>query len=235
MLSVSNISIFYDSIQAVHEASFSMQEKECIALVGGNGAGKTSTLKAICGLVQPASGGISFFDKDVMAVPAHRRASMGISYVPEGRRVFPAMSVQENLEIGAFIPSARKNVAQLMEMVYDVFPKLKERRKQQGGTLSGGEQQMLAIGRGLMSGSSLLMLDEPSLGLAPKIVDELYDALRLIVKSGTKSILLVEEDIYRAFSLASRGYVFENGRIVLEGSKDDLLSNEYVKRAYIGM
>jgi len=233
MLQVTNISVCYDSVKAVQDISFYLGENECVALVGSNGAGKTSALKAICGLVSLAQGKILLKGENLSPIHPCNRVEHGIVYVPEGRRVFAKMSVLENLEISAYNRHARTLKDETLEMVYGLFPRLRQREKQMAGTLSGGEQQMLAIGRGLMSRPSVLMLDEPSLGLAPVIVDEVYEKLQEIRHTGV-SILLVEEDIFRAFSVATRGYVLENGQIVLDGNAGDLLKNEYVKQAYMG-
>lgn len=233
MLQATNISVCYDSVKAVQGISFRLGENECVALVGSNGSGKTSSLKAICGLVPLTEGEILLNGQNLALTKTHRRVEHGIVYVPEGRRVFAQMSVLENLEISAYNPNARKLKDESLKMVFDLFPQLKKREKQTAGTMSGGEQQMLAIGRGLMARPSILMLDEPSLGLAPVIVDEVYDKLHEIRSTGV-SILLIEEDVFRAFSVATRGYVLENGHIVLEGEARDLLENDYMKQAYMG-
>jgi branched-chain amino acid transport system ATP-binding protein len=233
MLEISDLAVSYDSVKAVQGVSLTVTDKECIALVGGNGAGKSTTLKAICGLVQSTSGNITLNGVHLATIPPPKRVELGIVYVPEGRRVFPEMTVFENLEIGAFCQRARAVKDESLEMVFSLFPQLKVRARQRGSTLSGGEQQMLAIGRGLMARPNLLMLDEPSLGLAPVIVDEVYNNLKEIKKRDV-AILLVEEDIFRAFSLADRAYVLENGKVVLDGKRKDLLNNDYVKAAYMG-
>lgn len=234
MLRISGLDVAYDAVQALHGVSLQVKRGECVALVGANGAGKSTTLKAICGLVVPRRGAIEFNGNMIAEVPAHKRPELGIAYVPEGRRVFPEMTVMENLEVGAYNHRARKRRDKTLDSVFRLFPKLKERAHQIAGTLSGGEQQMLAIGRGLMSEPALLMLDEPSLGLAPVVVDEMYHKLSEIHKQGV-SVLLVEENIFRALSLADRGYVLENGRVVLEGSAEGLLNDEHVRQAYMGV
>lgn len=234
MLRISDLDVAYDAVQALHGVSLQVRPGECVALVGANGAGKSTTLKAICGLISPKSGTIELNGSMIAAVPAHKRPELGIAYVPEGRRVFPEMTVLENLEVGAYNRRARSSRDKTLDGVFRLFPRLKERAHQMAGTLSGGEQQMLAIGRGLMSQPTLLMLDEPSLGLAPVVVEETYHKLSEIHKQGV-SILLVEENIFRALSLADRGYVLENGKVVLEGSADELLNNEHVRQAYMGV
>lgn len=233
MLKITSLCASYDSVKAIDDVSLRIEKGECVALVGGNGSGKSTILKSICGLIRPESGCIEIEGINVDNISPSKRVSAGIVYVPEGRRVFPEMSVMENLEIGAYSPEARKLKNESIELVFSLFPKLKIRSAQRGSTLSGGEQQMLAIGRGMMSRPKLLMLDEPSLGLAPVIVDEVYENLSQIHKNGV-SILIVEENIYRAFSVAGRGYVLENGKVALVGEGQELLNNPEIIEAYMG-
>ena len=211
-----------------------VKAKECVALVGANGSGKSTILKAVSGLIKKTKGSISFEEGEISHLEAYKRVDLGIVQVPEGRRVFPEMSVLDNLLVGAYNKKARKKTKENLDFVFQLFPRLFERKHQVGNTLSGGEQQMLAIGRALLEEPKLLMLDEPSLGLAPVIVDEVYQTLGTIYERGV-SILLVEENIYRAFSVATRGYVLENGNIVLSGSRTDLLSTPFVKESYMGI
>lgn len=234
MLQVHDLKVAYDRVEVVHGVSLEIGKGEVVALVGANGAGKSTILKTISGLVSKKEGSIMFGGEEMENIPPHRRVDVGVVYVPEGRRVFPEMSVLDNLLIGAYNRKARQHLEDNLASVFSLFPKLEERKTQIGNTLSGGEQQMLAIGRALMGEPALLMLDEPSLGLAPVIVDEVYSTLGAIHEKGV-SILLVEENINRAFTIAKRGYVLENGSIALEGSGIDLLSNQYVKESYMGM
>jgi len=234
LLEVYSLNVGYGEIQVLREVSFNVKEGEIVALVGANGAGKTTTLKAISGLLHPLSGAIRFRGASIDRLPAHRIVELGVVQVPEGRKIFPSLTVRENLELGSYIPQAKKRRAESMERVFQLFPILLEREKQTAGTLSGGEQQMLAIGRALMCRPQLLMLDEPSLGLAPMIVREIFDIVQEIRAQGT-TILLVEQNIQHSLRLADRGYVLENGRIVLQGSGEELLRNEHTKRAYLGL
>jgi branched-chain amino acid transport system ATP-binding protein len=210
-----------------------VKQGEIVTLVGSNGAGKSTTLKAISGLVPPSSGEIRLEENRIDRAPAHSIVEMGISHIPEGRRLWPGLSVQENLELGAYIPAARAVRGETMEWVFQLFPLLRKRRSQLAGTLSGGEQQMLAIGRGLLSRPKLLILDEPSLGLAPLLVDEVFETIQKINGEGM-TILLVEQNVNVALAISSRGYVLETGRIVISGSGKDLLADEHVKTAYLG-
>lgn len=232
MLKLKNITAFYGDLQALWGISLEVNKGELVALVGPNGAGKTTTLKVITGLLKPASGELEFKGQDLSKNSVHQIVSLGISQVPEGGRVFTSMSVYENLELGAFIPEARKVREQTLQSVYQFFPRLEERKSQQAGTLSGGERQMLAIGRALMSKPDLLLLDEPSFGLAPIMVDQMFRMITEINKLGT-TVLLVEQNVRAALELAGRSYVIENGRIVGEGRGDDLLSFESIRSAYL--
>ncbi len=232
MLKVENINVYYGAIHAVKDISFEVNEGEIVTLIGANGAGKTTTLQTVSGLLHSRTGSITFHDEVINGVPAHKLVSKGLAQVPEGRRVFLQMSVEENLEMGAY---TRPNgeVDESLAMVYEQFPRLKERRKQVAGTLSGGEQQMLAMGRALMSKPKLLMLDEPSMGLAPILVEQIFEIIQSLHKNGT-TILLVEQNAQMALSVADRGYVLETGRMVNSGSGKVLLEDESVKKAYLG-
>ena len=233
MLKVENLNVFYGAIHALHDISFHVNAGEIVTLIGANGAGKTTTLHTISGLIRQKSGTITFKGKNLAAVHPHKLVGMGLSQVPEGRRVFAQMSVLENLEIGAY---TRKNPAEMkrdLEMVFGHFPRLKERVKQLAGTLSGGEQQMLAMGRALMSHPELLMLDEPSMGLSPILVQEIFSIIQDVNRAGT-TILLVEQNAHMALSIANRAYVLETGRIVMEGDARELLTNDDVRKAYLG-
>ena len=233
MLKVDGINAYYGDLQALWDVSIQVNEGELIALVGPNGAGKTTTLKAISGLLKPKTGSITFVGNDLSKQTAHTIVGLGISQVPEGGRIFTGMSVLENLELGAFIPEARAFKDQSLKQVFEIFPRLEERVKQQAGTLSGGERQMLAIGRALMAKPKLLILDEPSFGLAPILVDQMFRMIEEINKQGM-TVLLVEQNVRAALELAHRAYVLENGRIVGEGKGDDLLSFESIRSAYLG-
>jgi branched-chain amino acid transport system ATP-binding protein len=232
MLKVNDVNAYYGDLQALWSISLHVDTGELVALVGPNGAGKTTTLKVITGLVHFTSGEVDFDGHKVSGRPAHKIVELGISQVPEGGRVFTGMSVLENLELGAFVPSARKEKDQTMEWVFEIFPRLKERQNQRAGTLSGGERQMLAIGRALMSKPKLLMLDEPSFGLAPILVQMMFEMIAEINRQGV-TILLVEQNVRAALELAQRAYVIENGRIVGEGKGDSLLSFESIRSAYL--
>jgi branched-chain amino acid transport system ATP-binding protein len=233
MLKVENINAYYGDLQALWGISLYVDEGELVVLVGPNGAGKTTTLKVITGLLKLASGRVTFNNKDLGKETVHKIVELGISQVPEGGRVFTGMSVLENLELGAFVQEARKSKDQSLEWVFSIFPRLKERQSQQAGTLSGGERQMLAIGRALMSKPKLLFLDEPSFGLAPILVQQMFQMIEGINKQGV-TVLLVEQNVRAALELAQRAYVIENGRIVGEGKGDDLLSFESIRSAYLG-
>jgi len=233
MLKVNDINAFYGDLQALWGISLQVDEGELVALIGPNGAGKTTTLKVITGLLKLATGSIEFLDNDISKATAHKIVEMGISQVPEGGRVFAGMSVLENLELGAFVPEARPFKDESLERVYKIFPRLEERQSQLAGTLSGGERQMLAIGRALMTKPKLLILDEPSFGLAPILVQQMFEMIEEINKQGV-TVLLVEQNVRAACELAQRAYVIENGQIVGEGQGDDLLSFEAIRSAYLG-
>ena len=232
ILKVDDINVYYGSIHAIKGISFEVNEGEIVTLIGANGAGKSTTLNTIAGLLHSKTGHIEFMGEPLNHVPSHKVVSKGLALVPEGRRIFLQMSVQENLDMGAF---SRKggNIDADMERIFEQFPRLKERRKQVAGTLSGGEQQMLAMGRALMSNPKLLMLDEPSMGLAPILVEQIFDIIRELKRAGT-TILLVEQNAQMALSIADRAYVLETGKIVNEGSASDLLHDDSVRRAYLG-
>ncbi|HHU32065.1 MAG TPA: ABC transporter ATP-binding protein [Clostridia bacterium] len=233
MLTVENLSVSYGGIKAVDNISFQVNEGEVVALIGANGAGKTTILRAISGLVDKEKGTVVFKEQPIHNLPPHQIVALGISHVPEGRRVFPLMSVRENLELGAFGRKNRKEILADMELVFAKFPRLKEREMQPAGTLSGGEQQMLAIGRALMSRPKLLLMDEPSMGLAPMLVQQIFETVTEINKSGT-TILLVEQNARMALGIANRAYVLETGEIVLTGEAQELAENPQVKKAYLG-
>src|SRR6201981_165471 len=234
MLTLSGVSAHYGSVPAISDISITVGEGEAVGLLGANGAGKSTTLRAISGLVKLSSGTVRFAGTDLAAMPAHRITELGIAHVPEGRQVFPEMTVQENLEIGAYVPKAKAERARTMELVYGIFPRLAERRRQLAGTMSGGEQQMLAVGRGLMLKPRLLMLDEPSLGLAPVMTDVTFEKIAEIHKMGT-AILLVEQNVSRALSLVDRAYVLESGRVTMHGKSDELANSKQVQAAYLGI
>ena len=233
MLEIKDIEVFYGVIQAIKGVSFEVNEGEIIALIGANGAGKTTTLQTITGLISPKKGQIFFEGQDITHIPAHKIVSMGMAHVPEGRRVFAQLSVLDNLKLGAFTRKDKEEVEETLIRVYKRFPRLEERKNQIAGTLSGGEQQMLAMGRALMSHPKILLMDEPSMGLSPIFVNEIFDIIQEVSKSGT-TVLLVEQNAKKALSIADRGYVLETGRIVLEGNAKELLDNDQVKNAYLG-
>jgi len=232
MLEVNDINVYYGSIHAIKGVSFEVNEGEIITLIGANGAGKTTTLHTISGLLKSTSGSVSFMGHNLAHVPAHKIVSLGLAQVPEGRRVFLGMDVEENLEMGAYT-QPNSTIKDSLELVYDRFPRLKERRRQVAGTLSGGEQQMLAMGRAMMSRPKLLMLDEPSMGLAPILVEEIFDIIKTLNQAGT-TILLVEQNAQMALSIADRGYVLETGQVVLADDAKKLLHNDSVRKAYLG-
>ena len=234
LLKVNNIDVHYGDVQILRKVSLRVDEGEIITIVGANGAGKSTLLKAIGGILKVSDGEIWFFEERIDKLPSHKIVENGLIRIPEGRKIFPTMSVQENLELGSYLAKAKAQRDQSLEMVFALFPILKSRRRQSAGTLSGGEQQMLAIGRGLMSLPKLLMLDEPSLGLAPLLVKQIFDTVREINSQGM-TILLVEQNVFNALDMALEGYVLENGRIVLEGKSQDLLADEYIKEAYLGV
>ena len=232
MLKVNDINVYYGAIHAIKGVSFEVQDGEVVTLIGANGAGKSTILNTVSGLLHSKTGSIEFLGKSLAGVPAHKIVAQGLAHVPEGRRIFLHMSVEENLEMGAYTQAA-STVVPGIERVYEQFPRLKERRKQIAGTLSGGEQQMLAMGRALMSNPKLLMLDEPSMGLAPLLVEQIFEIIRSLHKAGT-TILLVEQNAQMALSVADRAYVLETGRIVASGTGAELLDDETVKKAYLG-
>lgn len=233
MLKIDNIHVYYGAIHALKGVSLEVHKGEIVTLIGANGAGKSTTLRTVSGLLAPKSGAVSFLGENIAGTPAHEIVKRGISQVPEGRRIFAEMSVQENLEMGAFTRKDKAGVAQDFEIVYNRFPRLKERRKQQAGTLSGGEQQMLAMGRALMSRPKLLLLDEPSMGLAPLLIREIFSIIEDINREGT-TVLLVEQNANMALSIAHRAYVMETGRITLQGAAKELAASEDVRKAYLG-
>lgn len=233
MLQVKDIDVFYGAIHALKKMSLEVEQGSIVTLIGANGAGKTTTLKTISGILRPRTGSVFFKDIDISKVAPEKIVGMGISQVPEGRRVFASMSVLENLEMGAYLRKDKKEIADDMDNVFVRFPRLKERRKQMAGTLSGGEQQMLAIGRALMARPQLLLMDEPSMGLAPLLVKEIFAIIKDINERGT-TILLVEQNAHMALSIADKAYVIETGEIVLQGSAEQLLKSEDVKKAYLG-
>lgn len=234
MLALSAVSAGYASVPAISDISIAVGEGEAVGLLGANGAGKSTTLRAISGLVRPTSGTITFFGQAITALPAYKVTELGIAHVPEGRQVFPELTVKENLEIGAYIASAKAARARTLELVFNIFPILAERRRQFAGTLSGGEQQMLAVGRGLMLQPRLLMLDEPSLGLAPVVTDATFQKIQEIHAMGT-AILLVEQNVSRALTLVQRAYVLESGKVIMQGTSAELVNNQQVQTAYLGL
>ena len=237
LLELTGVRIHYGGIEAVKGIALSVEEREVVTIIGANGAGKTTTLKTISGLKRPTSGTITYRDRRIDAMPAHKIVTMGVGHSPEGRRIFGRMSVRENLEMGLYAArdggSARQQAHESIDRVFGLFPVLRQREKQAGGTLSGGEQQMLAIGRALMTRPDLLMLDEPSLGLAPLMVEKIFDIIREINGQGT-TVLLVEQNAHMALQVANRGYVLESGQIVLEDDAGRLLGNDQVRKAYLG-
>ena len=233
LLEVDDIHVFYGNIEAVKGVSFAVEEGEIVTLIGGNGAGKTTTLRTISGVKNPRTGTITWRGTPIHALPSHEIVAMGLSQSPEGRRIFPRMTIAENLDMGTYGRKDKANIRGDMDRVYELFPRLQERRKQLGGTLSGGEQQMLAMGRALMARPKLLMLDEPSLGLAPKLVDTIFAIVKEINEQGT-TVLMVEQNAFGALKLAHRGYVLESGEIVLQDDADKLLVNPEVRKAYLG-
>ena len=234
MLKVENINVSYDTIQVLHDLSFHVDEGEIVTLIGANGAGKTTTMHTVSGLIRAKSGTVSFQGKDITHVPADRIVQLGLSQVPEGRRIFANMTVMENLDMGAFGERSRTRKAENLQQVFRSFPRLLERRNQSAGTLSGGEQQMLAIGRALMAHPRLLLLDEPSMGLSPLLVKEIFSIIKEISRSGT-TVLLVEQNARMALSIANRAYVLETGRVVASGDAKELSESEEVRKAYLGM
>ncbi|HEY2235526.1 MAG TPA: ABC transporter ATP-binding protein [Candidatus Angelobacter sp.] len=234
MLELSKVTAFYGDLQALFDISLQVNAGEIVTLIGANGAGKTTILRVISGMKPPASGAVRFSGTDVSRVPAHDMVARGVSHVPEGRQVFPFMTVKENLSLGAYTPRARGNVKRLMEEQLALFPRLEERLDQLAGTLSGGEQQMVAIARGLMAQPKLLLLDEPSLGLAPKIVEEVFEKIQEVRRTGI-TMLIVEQNVVSALSISDRGYVVQNGSVLLADEAKNLLTNEMVRAAYLGL
>ena len=233
MLEINDINVYYGAIHAIKGISLKVDEGEIVTLIGANGAGKSTTLRTISGLLKPKSGSIKFLGNDIAGMPAHKIVREGISQVPEGRRIFAEMTVQENLELGAFTRTDKDEIKADFKMVFGRFPRLEERRLQQAGTLSGGEQQMLAMGRALMSRPKLLLLDEPSMGLAPLLIREIFNIIVDINKTGT-TILLVEQNANMALSIANRAYVLETGRITISGDAKELAASEDIRKAYLG-
>ena len=233
MLEVRDLEVFYGMIHAIKGISFEVNEGEVIALIGANGAGKTTTLHTVSGLLAPKAGTVTFEGKDITKTPAHKIVSCGMAHVPEGRRVFASLSVYQNLKMGAYTRSDKEEIEESLRMVYTRFPRLEERKNQPAGTLSGGEQQMLAMGRALMSRPRIILMDEPSMGLSPIFVNEIFDIIKQVSAGGT-TVLLVEQNAKKALSIADRGYVLETGKIVLEGKAQELLEDESVKKAYLG-
>ncbi len=233
MLEIKDLEVYYGAINALKGISFNVEQGEIIALIGANGAGKTTTLHTISGLIPAKRGSVLFNGKELTKTPAHKIVSMGMAQVPEGRRVFAQLSVLENLTLGAYTRKDKNEINETLERVYERFPRLKERRSQLAGTLSGGEQQMLAMGRALMSKPTIVLMDEPSMGLSPLYVNEIFDIIQEINKSGT-TVLLVEQNAKKALSIANRAYVLETGTISLSGDAHELMDNEQVKKAYLG-
>ncbi len=235
MLELKNIKTFYGNIQALKDVSIKISEGEIITLIGANGAGKSTTLMSICGIVPPRSGEVLFMGKPIQDLPPNNIVSLGISQVPEGRRIFPFLSVAENLDMGAFLRSDKDEIKRDIEYIYELFPILAERRNQAGGTLSGGEQQMLAISRALMAKPRLLLMDEPSLGLAPLIVKQIFEIIKKINAESKTTIFLVEQNANMALKVAHRGYVMETGRVSMADTAANLLANDEVRKAYLGI
>jgi len=234
LLEIDSIHTYYGNIQALKGISLHVEEGEIVCLIGSNGAGKTTTLRAISGLLKPLSGAINFNDEDLLKYPPHERVGQGIAMVPEGRGVFAKLTVMENLEMGAYSRRDKEGIDQDMQRVFELFPRLKERQSQVGGTLSGGEQQMLATARALMASPRLILMDEPSMGLAPILVESIYETIQKINEEGT-TVLLVEQNALMALSVANRGYVIQTGQIVLHDTADNLQKNEMVQEAYLGI
>ncbi|MFS8652875.1 MAG: ABC transporter ATP-binding protein [Caldibacillus sp.] len=233
MLKIRDLDVFYGNIHALKGVALDVYEGEIVTLIGANGAGKTTLLRTISGLIQPRAGTIEYLGQPITGIPVQSIVKAGISHVPEGRRVFGEMSVEENLELGAYLRKNRREIRRNMERIYELFPRLYERRKQQAGTLSGGEQQMLAIGRGLMAKPKLLLLDEPSMGLAPLLVKQIFQIIKDINTAGT-TILLVEQNAHMALTVAHRAYVIETGKVVMTGTASELTRSEQIKEAYLG-
>ncbi len=233
MLEIKDLQVYYGVIQAIKGISFTVNEGEIIALIGANGAGKTTILHTISGLIPAKTGSVKFMDKELTKTAPHKIVQMGMAHVPEGRRIFQELSVYENLKLGAYTRKDKAEIEQSIQTVYQRFPRLEERKKQVAGTLSGGEQQMLAMGRALMSKPKIILMDEPSMGLSPLLVSEIFDIIKSINESGT-TVLLVEQNAKKALSIANRAYVLETGNIVLEGGAKDLMNDDSIKKAYLG-
>ena len=233
MLEVKDLQVYYGMIHAIKGVSFHVNEGEIIALIGANGAGKTTILHTITGLLTPKGGQVMFEGKDITKTPAHKIVELGMAHVPEGRRVFAQLSVYQNLKMGAYTRSDKNGIEESLEMVYKRFPRLEERKNQMAGTLSGGEQQMLAMGRALMSKPRIILMDEPSMGLSPILVNEIFDIIQSVSASGT-TVLLVEQNAKKALAIADRAYVLETGKISLDGNAKDLLNDDSIKKAYLG-
>lgn len=233
MLEIKDLEVYYGMIQAIKGVSFDVNEGEVIALIGANGAGKTTILHTITGLINAQKGSVWFEGKDITKIPAHKIVSMGMAHVPEGRRVFANLTVLQNLKMGAYTRKDKTEIEQTLDSIYKRFPRLMERQNQLAGTLSGGEQQMLAMGRALMSHPKIILMDEPSMGLSPIFVNEIFDIIKSVSASGT-TVLLVEQNAKKALSIADRAYVLETGKIVLSGKASDLLNNDSIKKAYLG-
>ncbi|MDO5423224.1 MAG: ABC transporter ATP-binding protein [Eubacteriales bacterium] len=233
MLEIKDLAVYYGMIQAIKGVSFEVNEGEVIALIGANGAGKTTILHTITGLLAPKRGSVLFEGKDITKIPAHKIVSLGMAHVPEGRRVFAQFTVYQNLKMGAYTRSDKNEIEETMQMVYKRFPRLEERKNQIAGTLSGGEQQMLAMGRALMSHPKIILMDEPSMGLSPILVNEIFDIIRSVNESGT-TVLLVEQNAKKALAIADRAYVLETGKIVNSGDADVLMNDDSIKKAYLG-
>jgi len=233
MLSVNNLQVHYGMIQAIKDVSFEVNEGEVIALIGANGAGKTTILHTVSGLLQPTKGSVIFEGQDITKVPAHKIVSLGMAHVPEGRRVFAQLTVLENLKLGAYTRKDKNEMEETLQMIYKRFPRLEERKNQVAGTLSGGEQQMLAMGRALMSHPKIILMDEPSMGLSPIFVEEVFKIIRDISAEGV-TVLLVEQNAKKALNIADRAYVLETGNIILQGDAKKLMNDESVKKAYLG-
>jgi branched-chain amino acid transport system ATP-binding protein len=234
MLEVQNVDVFYGDVQVLWDVSFNVRKGEIVALIGANGSGKTTSLNTVSSILRPRKGAVTYEGKALHTREPHDLVGLGIAHVPEARRLFPEMTVKENLLLGALTPDAKKSRPEMLEKVYGIFPRLKEREKQAAGTMSGGEQQMCAIARGLMSKPRLLMLDEPSLGLSPILVSDIFRVIAEVHEAGV-TVLLVEQNVFKTLAVADRAYVLENGRIVLEGTGKDLLNDEHVKKAYLGV
>ncbi len=234
MLDVANLELKYDKVPVVHDVSLRVDIGEIVAIIGGNGNGKSTIIKGISRIMPVAKGRITFNGKDITRLEAHHVVSLGISMVPEGRRLFPNLSVQKNLLLGAYLTNNKPEIEKRLDYVYEIFPVLRDRVRQKASTLSGGEQQMLAIGRGLMSNPRLLLLDEPSWGIAPKLVDKIFEVIREIRKNGV-TIILVEQDVQEALEICDRAYVIQTGRVVMEGTGEELLSSDTIQKAFLGL